>query len=115
MNVGELLRERDRLLGVIEEAKSARSKLKQINVLVALYGTVQDGPKSENGDGPRTPGGKPLVGEPVYCEQCQAGPYSGERGLGTHMRRMHGSETPEQRAATAGKAGKAAAKKAARK
>jgi hypothetical protein len=42
MNVGELLRERDRLLGVIEEAKSARHKLKQVNILIAMYG---DDPK----------------------------------------------------------------------
>jgi hypothetical protein len=39
MNVGELLRERDRLNGVIEEAKTARIKLRQINVLIAMYGT----------------------------------------------------------------------------
>lgn len=38
MNVGELHRERDRLLGVIEEAKTARIKLKQVNVLLAMYG-----------------------------------------------------------------------------
>jgi hypothetical protein len=38
MNVGELLRERDRLLGVIDEAKTARHKLRQINVLIAMYG-----------------------------------------------------------------------------
>jgi hypothetical protein len=38
MNVGELLKERDRLLGVIDEAKTARAKLKQINTLIAMYG-----------------------------------------------------------------------------
>lgn len=110
MNVGELLRERDRLLGVMEEAQSARAKLKQVNVLIALYGTAEDGAAvATNGTAPP---------EALACDQCGAGPYRGQRGLDTHMRRMHGDETPKQRAAQAAKgaAGRraAAAKKAAR-
>jgi hypothetical protein len=37
MNVGELLRERERLLGVMEEAKAAKGKLRQVNLLIAMY------------------------------------------------------------------------------
>jgi hypothetical protein len=37
MNAGDLIRERDRLLDVIEEGKSARLKLKRINELITIY------------------------------------------------------------------------------
>lgn len=38
INVGDLMRERERLLGVLDEAKIARSRIRQINVLVTMYG-----------------------------------------------------------------------------
>lgn len=113
MNVGELLRERDRLLGVIEEAKSARSKLKQVNILIAMYGdaanvelvgTNGNSPGlvcPECGAGPYASksgyrshmtlshGTTPTAAEPVSCEQCDAGPFSGSRGLNMHVARVH--------------------------
>jgi hypothetical protein len=105
MNVGELLRERDRLLAVLEEAKSAKNKLKQVNIMIAMYGDASNVELvSPNG---HTPGGKPLVGDPIHCEVCDAGPFSGKRGADTHMRRMHGTETAENRRAVAANARKA--------
>ena len=93
MNVGELLRERDRLLGVIDEAKSARSKLKQINVLIALYGDARDVIEpTSNGSAPT-----------VACNLCDAGPFKGKQGLSLHQRLVHGIES---RAAKAKKAAK---------
>lgn len=82
MNVGELLRERDRLLGVMEEAKSARAKLKQVNVLIALYGMSEDLhlPEGANGTAP----------DLLACEKCDAGPFKGRQGLGLHQRLAHG-------------------------
>ena len=38
MNVQPLLEERERLTGILAEAKSARAKLNQINRLIAMYG-----------------------------------------------------------------------------
>ena len=78
MNVGELLRERDRLLSVLDEAKSARSKLKQVNVLIAMYG---DPP---NVDHVATNGAAM-----VQCPECGAGPYKGRQGLSMHEHRIH--------------------------
>ena len=37
MNVGELLKEKERLEQTIEEAKVAKGKIRQLNVLIALY------------------------------------------------------------------------------
>ena len=99
MNVGELLRERDRLLGVMEEAKSARAKLKQVNVLIALYGTAADAAVVSNGSTP----------EGVACELCDAGPFKGRQGLGLHQRLAHGIASPAKT-----QAAKKAAKKAAK-
>jgi hypothetical protein len=82
VNVGELLRERDRLLGVIEEAKTAKSRLKQINVLIAMYGDASN-IELVTGNGK-----SPLAPE-LFCEQCDAGPFVGSRGLSTHVRTMH--------------------------
>lgn len=96
MNVGEMLRERDRLLGVIDEAKTARVKLKQLNVLIALYG---DGAAVE-------PGTNGAPAPKLPCEQCGAGPFAGQRGLDTHMRRIHGDESQQARVAQARKAAK---------
>jgi hypothetical protein len=90
MNVGELLRERDRLLGIIDEAKTARTKLKQINVLIAMYGNAEHVELISNGKAPR-------VAE-VACTKCDGGPFVGSRGLATHMRTMHGVKGPRSRA-----------------
>lgn len=87
MNVGELLRERDRLLTVIEEAKSARSKLKQVNVLIALYGDAEHVDLIKND--PVKANGKPK-GE-VECDEC-GDSFVGQRGLKTHQRTMHSGE-----------------------
>lgn len=42
MNVGELLRERERLIGVIQESKVAKQKLRQVDVLIAMYSSGDD-------------------------------------------------------------------------
>ena len=90
MNVGELLKERDRLQGVIQEAKTARYKLKAVNGLIAMYG---DDPKVSV-DAPvpihstQTNGNKPGL----YCGKCEAGPYKGAQGLGTHNAKIHGGK-----------------------
>ena len=91
MNVGELLRERDRLLGVMEEAKSARAKLRQVNVLIALYGDAA----VSNGSPP---------GDLVACPECGKEVKPGI-GLGIHQRKAHNIQ---------GAARAKAAKKAAR-
>jgi hypothetical protein len=86
MNVGELLRERDRLLGILEEAKSARSKLKQVNVLIAMYGTPEDVAAVAATNGHVSPA------VPLYCETCgDARPFKGRQGLAMHKRRAHGT------------------------
>lgn len=81
MNVGELLRERERLQGVIDEAKTARFKLKQVNVLIALYG-----------DGEATNGAAPVMAE---CPKC--GKEVKAQGLGIHQRRTHGIQGATRR------------------
>ena len=81
MNVSELLRERDRLHGVLQEAKSARSKLKQVNVLIAMYGTPED-VAATNGHAEPGPGD--------LCPECGAGPFKGYNGLAMHRLRLHG-------------------------
>jgi hypothetical protein len=78
MNVGELLRERDRLLGVIEEAKSARSKLKQINVLIAMYG------ESENVD----LNGETLAPLAFPCPDCER-TFATKHGVSMHRVKTH--------------------------
>lgn len=90
MNVGELLRERDRLLGVLEEAKSAKSKLKQVNVLIAMYGTAEDQAAdtwTERREAATNGGPVPL-----YCEDCADGkPFKGRQGLAVHRIKVHGT------------------------
>ncbi len=86
MNVGELLKERDRLLDVIEEAKSARFKLKGINSLIAMYG--DDEKVSLNGHTPKPTSAK----EELYCGKCDAGPFKGNQGVGAHNIRVHGGK-----------------------
>jgi hypothetical protein len=54
MNVGELLRERDRLLGVIQESKVAKQRLRQLNVLIAMYGDDDKVDLIANGDIPES-------------------------------------------------------------
>ena len=110
MNVGELLRERDRLLAVLEEAKSARTKLKQINVLIAMYGDAENVDLVSTNGHAMTAGGHDMTCEPRTCDECGDGPFNGERGVSAHKRRMHGTETAKSRAAQARKA--AAARKA---
>lgn len=78
MNVGELLRERDRLLGVMEEAKTARVKLRQVNVLIALYGDAANVEFVSNGH-------SELVTCPECGKQCRPGV-----GLGIHRQKAHG-------------------------
>ena len=88
MNVGELLRERDRLLGVLEEAKSARTKLKQVNVLIAMYGTAEDADTWTERREAATNGG-PV---PLYCEDCADGKaFKGRQGLAVHRIKVHGT------------------------
>lgn len=72
--VGELLKERERLLSVIEEGKRAGPKLKQINVLIALYG---DGENVSLLD-------EVPVKQELWCGVCDAGPFRGVQGVATH-------------------------------
>ena len=37
MNVGDLLKERDRLIDLIADAKAAKLQLRQVNILIAMY------------------------------------------------------------------------------
>lgn len=109
MNVGELLRERDRLLTVIEEAKSARSKLKQVNVLIAMYGDAEHIDLIKN-DAVATNGKPKPAAEPLVCPECNDGKtYNGQRGLTMHNKRFHTGEirTDREKAAKARKATKA--------
>ena len=78
MNVGELLRERDRLLAVLEEGKSARAKLKQVNVLIALYGDA------DNVELVSTNGAL-LVECPECGKECKPGV-----GIAIHRQKAHG-------------------------
>jgi hypothetical protein len=128
VNVGELLRERDRLLSVIDEAKSARSKLKQVNVLIAMYGDaanvdlVTTNGKvltcEECGAGPfENPGGlsnhvtrkHSQPSADVYCPECNAGPLKGQSGLAMHNNRVHTGKVkaPREKATKARKVAKA--------
>jgi len=92
------LRERDRLLSVIGEAKTARHKLRQINVLITMYGDDEKvSLVALNGD---------HSGELVVCEDCGR-EFKGSRGLETHQRLMHGSVTAAARKKSATRAAKA--------
>lgn len=84
MNVGEWIRERDRLLAIIEEAKTARVKLKQINVLIALYG--DDEKVDVNGSVPEPVG---VYEGRVECDICGQA-YKGKGGLAMHKNKAHG-------------------------
>lgn len=92
MNVGELLKERNRLLDVIEEAKIAKSRIRQLNVLIAMYGDDEN---------------VSLVTdvEMVDCPKC--GKSVKVRGLHVHNRRMHGKMTAAQRSKAAKNASQA--------
>ena len=94
MNVSDLMKERDRLLGVLEDAKSAKHKLKQVNVLIAMYGTPEDAALvGQNGHAP---------GVPLYCDQCNDGKaYKGRQGLSMHARKVHGTPGKARRKAAA--------------
>src|SRR5579872_553449 len=82
MNVGDLMRERDRLLAVIEEAKGAKFKLKQINVLITMYG---DKDNVELVSGPL-----------VHCDKCNLD-FKGKQGMGIHNRMVHGIAPPPRK------------------
>ena len=73
MNLGPLLQERERLLGVIEEAKTARIKLRQINSTIAMFGDTDN---------------VTLLPDLVECDKC--GKMLAKRGMGIHRRRAHG-------------------------
>jgi hypothetical protein len=85
MNVGELLRERDRLHTIIAEAKTARSKLKQINVLIAMYGDGEN-VALVTADA----NGRALSETPLACEVCGK-TFASRAGLGNHVTRQHGA------------------------
>ena len=85
MNVGELLRERDRLKAVIDEAKTARAKLKQVNIMIAMYGDAEHVDLIK-GDLAKTNGAAT-----VECDECGES-FVGQRGLKTHQRTMHGGQ-----------------------
>lgn len=78
MNVGELLRERDRLLSVIEEAKTARSKLLQLNRVITMYGDDEKVTLL------------PVTGDMVTCGKC--GEDFKRRGIGVHNANAHGGK-----------------------
>lgn len=90
INVGDLLREKERLQGVIEEAKIARSRIKQINVLVTMYGDAENVPVAT-----------PVQAKYVKCPKC--GKEVKQRGLTVHDKQMHGKMTAAQRKARAAK------------
>ena len=93
MNVGELLRERDRLLGVIEEAKTARAKLRQLNIVIALYG--DDDKVALNGAVPKSVVNGHVStaskNKLVTCAKCGE-QYKGVQGLAVHNRIRHGGK-----------------------
>jgi hypothetical protein len=90
INVGELLKERDRLQAVIEEAKIARSRIRQINVLVTMYGDQENVTV--------------VVAKYVKCPKCGKSDLRGRAGLSVHDHKMHGKSTAKQRSAQAKKA-----------
>jgi hypothetical protein len=100
MNVGELLKERDRLLGVLEEAKTCRSKLKQVNRLIALYGDSDHVPVTAPVPTPKP--GFDTIGRRIppkqkvktTCPKCPGKTFSGPSGLLMHTNRVHGKMGP---------------------
>ena len=84
-----MLRERDRLMGVIKEAKVARAKITQLNKTIAMFSddnvTLLDDAKIT-----RLPA-KALKSRytKVKCPKCRK-EYLGPQGLGAHMRSAHG-------------------------
>jgi hypothetical protein len=94
MNVGELLKERNRLLGVIDEAKTARVKLRQLNTLITLYGDSEHVDVSAHvPSSALTNGHKPTKAvKQLYCGKCDEGPYKGVQGLAMHNYRVHGGK-----------------------
>lgn len=73
MKMGEeLLRERERLLVKIEEGKQAAVRLKQVNVLIAMYGD-----DIVPGDDATT------------CPRCPGKTFKGEKGLRHHQSLSH--------------------------
>jgi hypothetical protein len=89
MNVGELLRERDRLLALMEEAKTAKTKLRQINILIAMYG--DDEKVSLNGAVPVSQAidALPEVPGATECDIC-GDSFKGKAGLAMHKNKAHG-------------------------
>jgi hypothetical protein len=81
MNVGELLRERDRLLAVVEEAKTAKVKLRQLNVLIAMYG--EDEKVSLNGTVPVA-----VSNEDYDCPECDR-TFETVQGVTMHRVKVH--------------------------
>lgn len=82
MNVGFLIQERDRLLAVIEEAKSAKVLVKDLNRLITRYGAanITNGtitPVSVPGDVPCDQPG---------CDRV----FENRHGLAMHKRKAHG-------------------------
>jgi hypothetical protein len=75
MKLTELQRERERLLAVIEESKTARVRLRQIDVLITMYGD------------------EVKVADPRVCRRCQR-TFKGEAGLKRHEATAHKSPGP---------------------
>lgn len=93
INVGDLLKERDRLNGVIEEAKIARSRIKQINVLIAMYGdqenvTVKPARAIAGKDSVRPQDRYRVMTCPKA--KCKGKVFKGQAGLSLHNQRVHG-------------------------
>ena len=89
MNVGALIQERERLLGVIEEAKSAKAKLKQLNAVIAMYGDEENISLLPDID---------LMAN-IPCPKCDR-KFKNKMGLGGHLRKAHGvvSQTRKHKA-----------------
>jgi hypothetical protein len=90
VNVGELIRERERLLNVMQEAKAAKARLRQINILIAMYGDDEkvDAVYMPRGQGVTIAKMEAAKANGVIClvPDCQNGGYT--RGLcGTHYSR----------------------------
>jgi hypothetical protein len=79
MNVGALIQERERLLAAIEESKVAKHKLRQVNVLIAMYGDTDN---------------IALIDESIdwkHCAKCDRN-FKGNTGIGIHNRLVHGKK-----------------------
>jgi len=81
MNIGALLQERDRLLEVIAEAKTARSKLTQLNKTIAMF---SDDPKVSLEDIPVAL----RSDDEFFCPDCDR-VFGNAIGVRVHRGRMH--------------------------